>query len=376
MPPQLRSRSPASPQPAISSGRSVKKTIRIMTNQKIVAVAGGSGALGSLIAQELNQLGVGVVILARRGKKGPAPPPMECAPLPQIGMPEVREVDYNSVDDIAAHLRDVDVVVSALAGLDDAMVGAQGRLVRAAHSAGVRKFVPSDFSIDFHDVPPGDNRNLATRREFLERFEDLPIRKTSVLNGAFSGMLTGIAPFVLFRIRRILCWGNPGQKMDWTAIEDVARYTAHAAIDEDSPCFLRIAGDRMSASDLSTTMSDLTGVEHLVLRPPGGLDLLRALILVTRFFVPGRRELYPPWQGMQYMHNMYSGVAAFDAVDNERYPVEFRSVKDILDEHLSGMEKSTNKSGAMAALYVGPSAGILVAISAYFWFRNGSISLP
>lgn len=339
-----------------------------MTNRKIVAVAGGSGALGSLIAQELNQLGVGVVILARRGKKGPAPPP-------QIVMPEVREVDYDSVDDMAAHLRDVDVVVSALVGLDDAMVGAQGRLVRSAQSAGVRKFVPSDFSIDFRDVPPGDNRNLATRREFFERFEDVPIRKTSVLNGAFSGMLTGVAPFVLFRARRILCWGDPGQKMDWTAIEDVARYTAHAAIDEDSPRFLRIAGDRMSASDLSTTMSDLTGVEHRVLRPPGGLDVLRALILVTRFFVPGRRELYPPWQGMQYMHNMYSGVAAFDAVDNERYPVEFRSVKDILDEHLRGTEKSKNKSGAVAAFYV-PLAGILVAISAYFWFRNGSISLP
>ena len=68
-------------------------------------------------------------------------------------------------------------------------------------------------------------------------------------------------------------------------------------------------------------------------------------------------------------------MAAFDAVDNERYPVEFRSVKDILDEHLRGTEKSKNKSGAVAAFYV-PLAGILVAISAYFWFRNGSISLP
>ena len=340
-----------------------------MTTRKVVAVAGGSGALGRLIAQELIQLGVRVVILTRAGgKKGPAkPPPEERAPPPPGGMPEVREVYYDSEDDMAGHLRGVDVVVSALVGLDDAMVGAQGRLVRAAQSAGVRKFVPSDFSIDFRDVPPGDNRNLATRREFFERFEDVPIRKTSVLNGAFSGMLTGVAPFILFRIRRVLCWGDPGQKMDWTAIEDVARYTAHAAIDEDSPRFLRIAGDRMSASDLSATMSDLTGVEHRVLRPPGGLGVFRALILVTRFFVPGRQELYPPWQGMQYMHDMYSGLAKFERVDNERYPVVFRSVKDLLAEHLRNTKELTrNESRGAKMVYHVPLAGILAAISVYY----------
>ena len=90
----------------------------------------------------------------------------------------MRETDYESVDELASCLRDVDVVVSALAGLDDVIVGAQGRLVRAASMAGVSKFVPSDFSIDYRRLPVGGgNRNLDMRREFHERFKGVACRR-------------------------------------------------------------------------------------------------------------------------------------------------------------------------------------------------------
>lgn len=48
-------------------------------------------------------------------------------------------------------------------------------------------------------------------------------------------MLTGVAPFVVFRFRRILCRGIPEQLMDWTTIDDTARYTAKAAQDDGTP---------------------------------------------------------------------------------------------------------------------------------------------
>jgi nucleoside-diphosphate-sugar epimerase len=342
-----------------------------MTKRKIVAVAGGSGALGGLIVQELIRLGADVIILTR--KRGVDEEGRCASTLPSCGSGETsavavrRESDYDSVDDLSNCLRGVDVVVSALAGLDDVIVGVQGRLILAASNAGVKKFVPSDFSIDFHRLPAGDgNRNLDTRREFHDRFEGVPIRKTSILNGAFANMLTGTAPFVLFGQRRVLCWGDATQRMDWTTIEDVARYTAHAALDDDSPRFLRIAGDQISASDLSNIMSEITGVEHHVLRP-GGLRAFRCVIRLTRFIVPGRGELYPPWQGMQYMHDMYSGLAKFERVDNERYPVVFRSVKDLLAEHLRNTKELTrNESRGAKMVYHVPLAGILAAISVYY----------
>jgi hypothetical protein len=46
---------------------------------------------------------------------------------------------------------------------------------------------------------------------------------------------------------------------------------------------------------------------------------------------PQREALYPPWQGMQYMHNMFSGMAKLERLDNDRYPgIRWTKVRDVL----------------------------------------------
>ncbi|CAO6130590.1 NmrA-like domain containing protein [Candidatus Pelagibacterales bacterium] len=289
-----------------------------------VAVAGGSGALGNLIVQELVNLGAEVIVLRRKGSLS--------SRSFSISVKDC-EVNYESVDELAKALNGIEIVVCCLAGLKSVIVDTQERLMQAAVKAGVSKFIPSDFAIDFRTIPYGENRNLNLRREFFERFEHTPIKKTSILNGAFTDMLTGVAPFILFKFKKILCWGSPNQKMDWTTMADTARYTAFATLDRESPRFLKIAGDQISAEDLSEIMFSLTGVPHKIFKP-SGLYLFKKLISITKFFVPGGKEIYPPWQGMQYMHNMYSGIAKFSQVDNERYPVQFTIAKDILKKYL------------------------------------------
>jgi hypothetical protein len=34
---------------------------------------------------------------------------------------------------------------------------------------------------------------------------------------------------------------------------------------------------------------------------------------------PQRRETFPPWQGMQYMRDMFSGAGKLHPIDNRRY---------------------------------------------------------
>jgi len=58
--------------------------------------------------------------------------------------------------------------------------------------------------------------------------------------------LTGQAPLVLFKRRKIVFWGDADQSMDFTTVEDVARSTALAALDPTAPRALRIAGDQLS----------------------------------------------------------------------------------------------------------------------------------
>ena len=58
---------------------------------------------------------------------------------------------------------------------------------------------------------------------------------------------------------------------------------------------------------------------------------MRPSILVARAVFPGGTALYPPWQGMQYLHNMFSGLAILDPLDNGRYPrTRWTTVRDVL----------------------------------------------
>jgi len=225
------------------------------------------------------------------------------------------------------------VVLSVLAGLRDVIIDGQIKLLNSAVEAKVPRFIPSDFAIDFTKIPEGENRNLNLRLEFMKIAEKADIRLTSILNGGFMDMLTGVAPFVLFKFDRILCWGRADQLMDWTTIDDTAKFTAFAALDETTPRFLKIAGEEISANGLARDMTEITGRVHKIFKP-GGLSLFKLLIRATRLFVPGTNELYPPWQGMQYMHNLYSGITKFDQLDNDRYPIAWTKAKSLLSNHL------------------------------------------
>src|SRR5262249_35405556 len=83
----------------------------------------------------------------------------------------------------------VDVVVSSLQGLRDVIVDGQTRLLRAAERAGVRRMIPSDYSLDFFKTKPGGNRNLDLRREFDGVLDASTVRGASVLCGAFMDLL-------------------------------------------------------------------------------------------------------------------------------------------------------------------------------------------
>jgi hypothetical protein len=293
-----------------------------MSNNGIILV-GATGELGGLIASELSALGGNVRALVRKDSATG-----KADRLRSLGL-EVMPVDFNDHRALIRACEGGDVVLSAVAGLRDVIVDLQSKLLEAAVQAGVRRFIPSDFAIDFTRIPEGWNRNLNLRSEFKKKVDASGLQVTSILNGAFTDMLTGMAPFVLFKFRRILCWGNPDQLMDWTTMADTARFTAAAALDPSTPRFLRIAGDQISARGLASVMTEVTGEKHKILRP-GGLGILRLLIGVTKLTTRESGDLYPPWQGMQYMHNMYAGIAKFKSLDNDRYPMRWTTARDVL----------------------------------------------
>lgn len=294
-----------------------------MTDTTIL-LAGATGKLGEGIARELTGRGAAVRALVRPGTA-----PEKVARLRSLGA-EVVEADYGDAAAMRAACTGAACVVSALSGLREVIVDAQTRLLEAAVGAGVPRFIPSDFAIDFTKLPPGSNRNLDLRREFKERLDRATIAATSILNGAFADMLTGVAPIILFERKRVLYWGNADQRMDFTARDDVAAFTAAAALDPSTPRILRIAGDQVSARELAALMSDITWERYRLLRA-GSLGLLGVLIRIARTVAPGGGDVYPPWQGMQYLRNMFSGLATLQPLDNGRYPgLRWTTARDVL----------------------------------------------
>ena len=96
------------------------------------------------------------------------------------------------------------------------------------------------------------------------------------------------------------------------------------------PRFLRIAGDQINARGLAEVASQVTNDKFKLFRA-GGLRRLELMIKLARSVSPQRDAIYPAWQGMQYMHNMFSGRAKLEPLDNERYPgMRWTTVRDVL----------------------------------------------
>jgi hypothetical protein len=176
----------------------------------------------------------------------------------------------------------------------------------------------------------GQNRNLDFRRTFHEYIDKTPIKATTIFNGPFMDLLTTDMPLILFKQKWILCWGNANQILEFTTTENVAEFTAAAAVDENTPRYLRIAGDKLSCNDFVKLLTELTTKNYTIFRP-GGISLLNFLIKVTRFFSPSEKKLYPAWQGMQYMRDIMEGRIIFQKYANDRYAyIKWTSVQEFL----------------------------------------------
>ena len=295
-----------------------------MADRPIVALAGAGGDLGGRIAKALAARGVDVRALVRPGLKEE-----ERARIAALGVTPV-PADPAKVDEMARAVAEAACVVSALNGVGDVMIGRQGMLLDAAVKAGVPRFIPSDFAADFTRTPRGRNRNFDLRREFMSRVDASPIKATSILNGAFLDMLGAEMPIIQPAIRRVLYWHDADQLLDFTTKDDVAAYTAAAALDDTTPRILRIAGDSVSARDIAAVMSSVSGERY---RPlwAGTLGTLGVMIRIAKLVAPQPDAAFPPWQGMQYMRDQFSGRVRLTHIDNGRYPgVSWTSARDHL----------------------------------------------
>lgn len=291
-----------------------------------ILVAGGTGNLGGRIIRDLIKRGAAVRAVVR-----PSTEPEKLEKLKQLGA-ETVSVEMSNGEELIKACEGASCVVSALSGLRDVIVDAQTQLLEAAIAANVPRFIPSDFAADFTRLSEGDNRNFDLRKEFHKSLDKSPIASTSIMNGAFTDILTYGTPLYDFRNYTVSYWGNdPNWKIDFTSMDNTADYTAAAALDPETPRVLRIASFQISPKDLVSIGTEVKGQEFKLVSM-GSLENLAADNKKDRAANPeGEREVFPAWQGKQYLHSMFS--VHNETLDNDRYlDVEWISAVDVISK--------------------------------------------
>jgi len=293
--------------------------------QKIL-VAGATGNLGERIVKALIKRGAEVRVLNRKETD-----PAKTKKLTDLGA-EVVSVDMSDAEALKLACQDVSCVVSALAGLHDVIIDSQTLLLDAAIAADVPRFIPSDFSSDFTKMPEGENRNFDLRKEFHQYLDKSPIAATSILNGAFADILSYGTPLYQPNDHSVGYWGdNPDWKIDFSTMDNTADYTAAAALDSTTPRILRIASFQISPNELIALGEEVKKTKFELV-PIGSLEDFSASNKRERAANPeGEKELYPQWQGSQYLHSMF--VVQNQSLDNDRYPdVQWTSAIEVISK--------------------------------------------
>lgn len=280
--------------------------------KKVILVAGATGNLGNRISRELVKRGANVRAIVRNTTAAE-----KIEALEKMGV-TVFQVDMNNIDEIAKVCEGVSCVVSALAGLKEVIVDSQKIILDAAISAGVPRFIPSDFSCDYNDLVPGENRNFDLRREFKNYIDNTPIQATSIFNGCFADILQYNTPMLNVKDKTIGYWGDKADwKLDFSTMDDTAAYTAEVAIDENTPRDLQISSFQISPNMILNDVNKVA-TNQFVIHKISNIEDFASFIKKQRAENPaGENELYANWQGAQYMYSMFT--TQNNKLANDRY---------------------------------------------------------
>ncbi len=300
-------------------------------SKQTVALVGGTGHLGTLIANNLLETPeTELRLLVRADGRG------KVSGLEKRGA-RIVEGSLEVEDALKTLCEGVSTVVSAVQGGPDVIVEGQSRLLRAARDAGARRFVPSDYSLDMFKVTPGHIPTSDMRRRFasVADAERGQVEVVHVLNGGFldRGVLFGFIRLIDVTTQTAYVWGEGKQPMDWTTYADTARFTAQVAVDQRPvPPVFSIAGDVVDFVGLVRAY-ELGSGKKLKVERLGSLADLDARIDQLRKAEPANIHA---WLPLAYSRAMLNGEAKLERLMNDRYPsIQPTTVREyVAMEHL------------------------------------------
>ena len=300
-----------------------------MTTKLTVLVVGSTGMLGSkIVAALLDKGDVDVRAMVRSSNDSNAENRQKIEAMQARGM-AIIEGDLMRPETLLPVCEGVDVVVSAV-GNNQVTVPGQKNLIDAAKQQGVKRFIPSDYSVDYRKLDYGDNDNLDKRKEVFEYLQQSGLEYTLILNGAFMDNVgTPYMPQFDLEHQTFQYWGDGETPLDFTTTDDTAKYVAEAVTDPDlANTALEVAGDVLTAKQLKAAYEEATG-NQLAEKPLGSVTELQAWIANKKPSASSPLEYVP----QQYEYTMVSGKGKLDRIQNDRYPqIKPLTIKQFLSQ--------------------------------------------
>ena len=292
-----------------------------------ILVAGATGTLGRRIVHHLLDAdGIDVRLLVRDGHPADSAKQALLQDFAGRGA-HIAVGTVTDPDSLDAAVAGVDVVISALQGGREVIVGGQVALAQAAKRAGARRFLPSDFALDIW-AAPAEAPTLALRRDADDRIDQLGLEVLHVLNGGFLDMMINRGPAMVDLDQpQAVYWGGGDDEFDMTTVEDTAKFTARLAADLEAPAgTYRISGGRASFNNLADAIGQRTG-SPVPTRSLGSLEQLRDNLQAAG----------DPWsQVMQWYTLALLTTPPFANTANDRYPgVQPETIEQYLDRKLT-----------------------------------------
>jgi nucleoside-diphosphate-sugar epimerase len=287
-----------------------------MTTKPIALLVGVTGMLGYKIAEAILEKGAMEVRAMLRAKGTiDAKRQARLDELKSSGVVFV-EGDLLVPSSLPAACDGVEAIVLAVSGDEEMTVKGQINLIEAAAAKGVRRMIPSDYSVDYRKLDWGDNYNLDMRKKVFSALESSPLDYTLVLNGCFTDILFG--PFLNvfdFAAGTFNYWGDGNTPFDVTTTDDTAKLIAEAIADPTmANGVLQVAGDVITMKQLLKTYQTVTS-KKLTENQLGSVEDLTAWIEKTKAIAASPYEYLP----QQYLFTMVSGKGKLDNI-NSQYP--------------------------------------------------------
>lgn len=276
-------------------------------SEKTVLLVGATGGLGGLIARALLDKGVKCRLLVRPGSRSKLAADV-------ASRSEVVEDEADAFDGVYS-------VVSAVQGGPETIVDAQLGWLRTARAAGVRRFIPSDYSLNLFGLAEGENVNSDWRRDFARRADEDsgPVEVVHVLNGCFldRDVLFGFLGAFDLEKGEAYLWGDGNERMDFTTYADTAAYTAEVAVDDSTlPEEFFVAGESLTFHELVDETA--AGLEQpITVKKLGTLAGLDAEIDERLRAEPDNTF---SWLPLMYWRAMLNGKGKLGSPMNARYP--------------------------------------------------------